>query len=77
MAFLLCLYLVTVDGDCQAYLLPDQIRERFTRTTAGGKAVYRLSLTATLAKALGADMGSLRIAVHCENGRLPPLTGQD
>src|SRR6266446_2060305 len=46
-AFLLCLYLATADGDHHAYLLPDQIRQQFTLTTVKGKAVYRLSLTAT------------------------------
>jgi hypothetical protein len=54
-AFLLCLYLVTANGDHHAYLLPDQIRKRFTRTTVGSKAVYRLSLTANVAKELGVD----------------------
>jgi hypothetical protein len=54
-AFLLCLYLATADGDHCACLLPDQIQKRFTRTKVRGKTVYRLALTATVAKELGAD----------------------
>jgi hypothetical protein len=46
----LCLDLATADGDHHVYLLPDQIRKRFTRTPVKGKAVCRLLLTATAAK---------------------------
>jgi hypothetical protein len=59
-AFLLCLFLATTDGEHHACLLPDQIRQRFTRTTVKGEAVYRLSLTVTVAEELGAD-GDLKL----------------
>jgi hypothetical protein len=54
-AFLLCLFLATADGEHHAYLLPDQIQKRFTKTKVRGKTVYRLALTAAVAKELGAD----------------------
>jgi hypothetical protein len=46
---------VTRDGVNFAYLLPEEIRERFTRVKNGGKPVYRLSLSPAVAEQLGAD----------------------
>ncbi|NQU25649.1 MAG: hypothetical protein HQ567_30550 [Candidatus Nealsonbacteria bacterium] len=51
-AFLLCLHLVLPDRSGQAFLLPDDIRERFVTGRMRGKDLLRLTLTPATAVAL-------------------------